>query len=76
MTPLPGNEAFVVLDFVDRAVSLIITDVRRQKMDDVVFTDGETDIDPVPTSSARAWTENELAADDGLLGLGSGGRLA
>ena len=45
MNPLPGNETFVVLDVVDRAASLIIADVRRQKMDDVVFTDGEADID-------------------------------
>ena len=68
--PLPSNEAFVVLDVVDRAISLVITDVRHQKMDDVVFTDGEADIDLVPISSATARTENELAAEDGL-GRGS-----
>ena len=55
---------------------MVATDIRRQKMDDVVFTDSETYIDLVPISCASARTENELAADDGLLGLGSGGWLA
>src|ERR1700722_5403153 len=76
LIPLSGYEAFVVLNIVDRPVSLIVADVRRQKKDDVVFTDGETDIDLVPISSVRARTENGFAADDGLHGLGTGGGLA
>ena len=53
---MPGMEAFVVLDVVNRVVSLIITDIRRQKMDDVVFTDGETDID-LPQSLTISWAQ-------------------
>src|SRR5260370_27643444 len=73
MIPLPGNEAFVVLKVVDRAVGLIATDVRRQKIDDVVFTDGKSDIDLVPKGSVDIRPEDELAADDVLVGLAIGG---
>src|SRR5712671_1829468 len=45
-------------------------------MDDVVFTDGESDIGLFPIGAVGGWAENELAADDGLVVLGIGGRLA
>ena len=76
MSPLPGNEAFVVLKVVDRAVRLIATDARRQKMDNVVFADGEANIALFPIGAVGGWAENERAADDGRGGLGIGGRLA
>ena len=66
LSPLPGNEAFVVLKVVDRAVGLMATDVRRQKIDDVVFTDSKSDIDLVPKGSVYIRPEDELAAEDVL----------
>jgi hypothetical protein len=41
-------------------------------MDDVVFTDGEADIGLFPIGSADRRHQNELAANDGLVGLGIG----
>ncbi len=67
---MPGNEAFVVLKVVDRTVGLIATDVRRQKLDNVVFTDGEANIALFPIGAVGGWAENERAADDGPVGLG------
>jgi hypothetical protein len=75
MIPRPRNEAFVILQVIDRAVRPVATDVRHQQMNDVVFTDGEPDIDLVPIGSKIMWPENELTADDGLAGLGLGGRI-
>ena len=70
--PFPGNEAFVILGAVDREVSFIIADVRHQKMNDIVFADGKSNIDLVPIGPMAGRPENELAADDGLPARGSG----
>ena len=67
LDPLPGNEAFVVLKVVDRAVGLIATDVRRQKMDDVVFTDGKSDIDLVRKGSVEFRLRTSLPQTMSLL---------
>ena len=44
-------------------------------MNDVVFTDGEADIDLFPIDSMAMRPENELTAYEGLVGLGIGGKL-
>jgi len=75
MIPRPRNEAFIVLKVVDRAIRPVAADTRHQQMNDVVFAHGEADIDPVPIGSMAMRLENELTADDGLVGLGIGGRL-
>jgi hypothetical protein len=73
--PWPSNEAFVVLKVVDRAIRPVAADARHQQMNDVVFADGEADIDPVPIGSMAMRPENKLTADDGLVGLGIDGML-
>src|SRR6266436_4191999 len=72
----PSDEPFVSHSVVDGAVGHVATRVRRQQLDDFVFTDGEADVHPIPMGSAVFRSENELAADDGFVGLGIGGRFA
>ena len=74
--PGPGDETFVVLDVINLSISQVVTDVRHEKMDDAVFADGEADIHPVPIGPMDGMPEDELAADDGPVDLGIGGRLA
>jgi hypothetical protein len=75
MLPRPSNEAVVVLKVVDRAVQPIATDVRHQQMNDVVFGDGEADVELVPIGPMAVRPENKLTADDGRVGPGVCGSL-
>src|SRR5258708_3787218 len=72
----PSDEPFVGHSVVDGAVGTVAIRVRRQQMDDFVFTDGEANVHPVPIGSAALRSEDELAADDGFVGVGMGGRFA
>jgi hypothetical protein len=71
----PSDEPFVSQPVVDRAIGYIATGVRRQQMDDFVFTDGEAYVHAIPISSTSLWFEDELAASYELVSLAIGDRL-
>jgi len=45
VVPVPCDEAFVVQTVVECAIGHVATGIRCQQMDDVVFADGEADIE-------------------------------
>src|SRR5260370_12528827 len=70
----PSDKPFVSHSVVDGAVGHVATRVRRQQLDDFVFTDGEADVRPVPIGSAALRSDDELAAFHYLVCLEIGGR--
>jgi len=74
--PMSGRETFVVLKVVNFAIGPVETDIRRQKMDDVEFTESKVNVDLAPIGSADARPENELAAHNSVVGLRMGDTLA
>jgi len=58
----PGRETFVVLNVVNLAIGPVETDVRRQKMDDIVFSGRQADIDIIPVGPMDGRRESKLAA--------------
>src|ERR1700730_5870418 len=72
VSPVSGNEAFMAKSVVNGAVGHELGGVRHQQMDDIVFTEGEVEIDVVPIGAADLRFENELVAHHALVYLRSG----
>ena len=60
-----------LLKVVDGAICLIVTVVRSQQMEDIVFTRAEADIELFPVGSALVQPKQEIAADDVVVVLGT-----
>src|SRR5450755_4814315 len=63
--PVSSNEAFMAQPVINCTVSYVLTHVRSQQMDDVVFAKGEVEIRVVPIDPADIGTQKQLAADHG-----------
>src|SRR5437899_2076619 len=61
--PTPGTEAFMMQTIVDGSVGHAATDIRRQQMHDIVFTEREADVHLIPIRPAYARPQDQLAAN-------------
>ena len=67
---MSGRETFVVLNVVNLAISPVETGARHQKMDDIVFTGGQADIDIIPVGPMDGGPEGKLAVHNTVFWLG------